>query len=130
MHMLLNTYTKLRKWCIMEKEIISFEKSGIPVRINYLQSKEGKTYRGMHSHPAIEIVKVESGVFSCQIGSEEICVKTGETVLINSNIGHRLLPENAEITYIQIDIRDYQENSGDGEFSSLYEFVFRAKAKP
>ncbi len=113
----------------MEKEIISF-KSGIPVRISHIQMGMGKHARGMHSHPAIEIVAVKSGQMVCQIGGEQLQVETGETVLINSNTGHRLLPENAEIIYMQIDIRDYQENTRDGEFAALYDFVLHTKAKP
>ena len=114
----------------MEKEIISFEKSGIPVRISHIRMGMGKHARGMHSHGAIEIVAVRSGLLTCLVNGEQIHVKTGETVLINSNIGHRLLPENAEITYIQADLRNYQENIADGEFATLYDFVFRTKAKP
>ena len=128
--MLPNSYTKLRKRCIMEKEIISFEKSGLPVQIHHIRGDTGKPYRGMHSHPAIEIVAVRSGLLNCQICGEELCVKAGETVLINSNTGHRLLPENVEITYIQVDLRDYQEHIGDGEFSVLYDFMSRTRAKP
>ncbi len=113
----------------MEKEIISFEK-GIPVYISHIQRGMGKHARGMHSHPAIEIVAVKSGQMVCLVNGDRLCVNAGETVLINSNTGHRLLPENAEITYIQIDIRDYREKAGDGEFVVLYDFVFRTKAKP
>ena len=114
----------------MEKEIISFGKSDIPVQIRHIRGDTGKSYRGMHSHPAIEIVAVRSGLLNCQICGEELCVKAGETVLINSNTGHRLLPDNVAITYIQIDLRDYQEHIGDGEFSVLYDFMSSTRAKP
>ena len=129
MHMLSNTYTKLRKWCIMEKEIISFEKNGIPVRISQME-RVGFHSRGIHSHIAIEIVTVKEGVLECLANGEMLELHPGQILLINSNISHRLFPGDARIIYMQIDISAYKERGAQEEFSNLHEFILRIRAMP
>ena len=74
----------------MLKEIIRFEKSGIPVRISRVKMQEGFTYRGIHSHIAIEIVSVKEGVLGCEVNGDIMQLQAGQMILINSNISHRL----------------------------------------
>jgi len=87
----------------MEKEIIRFEKFNLPIKLYNLCMHEGTDYRGMHSHVAIEIVEVKSGVLRCHINNDVIKVYPKQIIFINSNTGHRLFSANAEITYIHID---------------------------
>ena len=114
----------------MEKEIIQFHRNGLPVRIERLtMCKEGH-YRGLHSHPAIEIVKVQSGTLSCYVGGDMVSVPANKTILINSNIGHILSSQDAEILYMHIDISGYKDGVYRGEFANIYAFVSSAQAKP
>lgn len=114
----------------MEKEIIRFEEFALPIKLYNLNMREGTTYRGMHSHIAVEIVKVKSGELSCCINNEIIHLNSDEIIFINSNTGHRLYSRNAEISYMHIDINFFIENSNNNEFSKLYEFISHTKAKP
>lgn len=113
----------------MEKEIIRFESCGMPIILHHLRMQEGKTYRGMHSHAAIEIVKVESGVLNCCINGDIICVYPNQVIFINSNTGHRLFSEHAEILYIHIDTGVLNEHSNNDEYSKIYAFILHTNAK-
>ncbi len=114
----------------MEKEIICFEEFGLPMVLYYLCMQEGRAYRGMHSHAAIEIVEVKSGVLNCTMNGNTICVYPNQILFINSNTGHRLFSENAEILYMHLDTSVLNENAENGERSKIYAFILRKKAKP
>lgn len=114
----------------MEKEIISFEQTGLFIRSNEVSMRKGETYRGLHSHSAIEIVEVKRGLLSCCVGDEVITAKANDIVLINSSVVHRLYSDNADIIYTNIDINYYEKNSFDDDYISLYNFVSSLKAKP
>jgi len=114
----------------MEKEIIRFEKFNLPIKLYNLCMHEGTDYRGMHSHVAIEIVEVKSGVLRCHINNDVIKVYPKQIIFINSNTGHRLFSANAEITYIHIDTGILEEKTDEDEFSKLYAFISHTKAKP
>ena len=114
----------------MEKEFIQFNKDGLPIRINRLSMRREGAYRGIHSHPAVEIITVKRGILSCYVNGDRFSVGANQTVLINSNIGHTLSSEDAEIVYVQTDISGYKEDGYRGEFSALYEFVSSSQAKP
>ena len=106
----------------MEKENIRFKKQGIPINIDSFCMQEGRTYRGLHSHPAVEIIMVKNGKLNCYVNGELIEVLKNQTILINSNIGHRLVSDNADITYIQIDISYFKDSSFNGKLSAIYEY--------
>lgn len=114
----------------MEKEIITFNKEGLPIRIRQLTMRRDVSYRGMHSHPAVEIVTVKRGSLCCDAGDGRLWVREKETILINGNISHALSSDDAEIVYMHIDISSYKEDSSLGEFAALYDFVSRSQAKP
>lgn len=114
----------------MEKEIIYFEKLNLPINFCNLHMKEGEKYRGMHSHMAIEIVEVKSGKLYCYVDDDIIEVKSKQIIFINSNIGHRLSSENAEISYLQIDTSLLEENINDNLPSKLYKFISHTQAEP
>jgi len=116
----------------MEKEIISFAKKGIPINISSFKMHQDEAYRGMHSHSAIEIVIVKSGILICSLPDEEIYINPKEIILINSNIAHRLhsRDDDIEISYLQIDIGFFKENNYNDEFSALYSFISHSTAKP
>jgi len=115
---------------ILEKEIIRYEKFNLPVKLYDLTMHKGIVYRGMHSHVAIEIVEVKSGVLDCYINNSLIKVYPKQILFINRNTGHRLYSDNAEITYMHFDISIFEENTNDNEFSKIYAFISHTKAKP
>lgn len=117
-------------WCVMEKEIICFEKFNLPIKIQHLYMTESNQYRGRHSHAAVEIVEVKSGILNCCINDDIIMVHPKEIIFINSNVGHRLYSENAEVFYYQIDISLLKENINDDKLSKLNSFMSRTQAKP
>ena len=114
----------------MEKEVISFEKFNLPIKLRHLHMYAGGAYRGIHSHRAFEIVRVKSGLLNCFFDGEIIKVCRGQIIFINSNTGHSLYSDNAEITYINIDTMGLNENVGDGDFSLLHEFISHIRATP
>lgn len=120
----------MREWEFMEKEIIRFGEFGLPMVLYHLHMQEGMAYRGMHSHAAIEIVAVKSGVLRCCINGDTICVYPNQILFINSNTGHRLFSENAEILYMHMDTSVLNENANDDGRSKIYTFILRANAKP
>lgn len=114
----------------MEKEIIYFEETMLPIKLYHLNMCQGATYRGVHSHTAVEVVRVESGELSCYVNNELIQLQSKEIIFINSNTGHKLWSKDAEISYMHIGVNFFMENANDNEFSKLYEFVSRTKSKP
>jgi AraC-like DNA-binding protein len=114
----------------MEKEIISFENLILPIKIHHLHMKDGGNYRGMHSHVAVEIVEVKSGILYCYVNDDIIRVSPKQIVFINSNTGHRLYSENAEISYLHIDVNLLEENMNNDNFSMLNAFISNIYAKP
>ena len=113
----------------MEKEIINFEKFRPFIRIRNLEMVENASYRGMHSHPAVEIVEVIKGSLVCNVNNEIIKVNSGQIIMINSNVGHKLYSENSSIVYTNIDINSYDNNDYNSEFILLYDFISRSKSK-
>lgn len=117
-------------WCVMEKEIICFENFNLPIKISRLNMKESDEYRGMHSHMAVEIVEVKSGILNCCVNDDVIELHTKQIIFINSNTSHKLYSENAEVIYYQVDISLLQENVNDDNLSNFYSFVLRTQVKP
>ena len=109
----------------MEKENIQFNKQGLPIKVHSVHMRENGAYRGLHSHPAVEIITVKSGLLHCCVSGENIDVAENQTLFINGNIGHRLTAKSAEITYIQIDISHFK-----GESAAIYDFISSSLAKP
>lgn len=117
-------------WCAVEKEIIRFKKFDLPISIRRLHLKDGGSYRGLHSHKAIEIVEVKRGILNCHIQEEIIPVHPKEIIFINSNIGHRLSSEDAEISYMHFDASLLQDLPLDGQYPMLQAFISHTKAEP
>lgn len=114
----------------MEKEYIRFKNVRLPINIHNMVMHEYNLYRGLHSHMAIEIIVVKSGNLNCYIHGDTISVQAKQTILINSNIVHKLSSNNAEIMYMQIDINSYIDSNYHNDFMALYEFILISKAKP
>lgn len=114
----------------MEKENINFERFNLPIKINSLNMREGKTYRGMHMHMAVEIIEVKSGILNCCVNDEMVKVYPNQIVFINRNTGHQLSSENAEISYFHIDIGLLEEKRSDDDLAKLYAFISHKQAKP
>lgn len=113
----------------MEKEIICFENFNLPIRIYRLNMKEGGNFREMHSHMAVEIVEVKSGILNCKVNEDVIEVHPRQIIFINSNTGHKLYSKNAEIVYYQVDVSLLQENINDDKLSKLYSFISHTQVK-
>lgn len=114
----------------MEKENIRFEQHKYPVILLHLRMSEGQIYRGMHSHTAIEIVLVKSGVLHCYVNDDVIEVHPGQVIFINSNQIHRLSSKNAELMYLYIDTGLLEGYTNHDAFSKLYTFISRTLANP
>ena len=89
-----------------------------------------KEYRGMHSHTAIEIATVKSGVLKCHVNNEVIELTPNQIIFVNSNTRHMLYSENAEIIYCQVDMSLLEENSENSTLSKLYPFILHTKLSP
>lgn len=114
----------------MEKEIIRFKNFNLPIKIQHLHMTQNSNYRGMHSHMAVEIVEVKSGILNCFVNDDVIEVHPKQIIFINSNTGHKLYSENAEVFYYQVDISLLQEGIKDDKLSKLYSFISRTRVKP
>ena len=113
----------------MEKEIICFENFNLPMKIHHLHMKAINNYRGMHSHMAVEIVQVKSGILNCCVNDDIITVYPKQIIFINSNTGHKLYSENAEVFYYQVDISLLQENINDAKLLKLHSFISNTRVK-
>lgn len=113
----------------MEKEIICFENFNLPMKIHHLHMKASNNYRGMHSHMAVEIVQVKSGILNCCVNDDIITVYPKQIIFINSNTGHKLYSENAEVFYYQVDISLLQENINDAKLLKLHSFILNTRVK-
>jgi AraC-like DNA-binding protein len=111
----------------VQREIISFEKIEVPIKIRPLAMRKGEHYLDTHFHSAIEIVEVKRGVLTCTVNNNMFDVKENQTVLINKNVAHKLFSEDAEIVYVQIEVGldNYQD-----EFFRFFEFVSFSKSAP
>lgn len=114
----------------MEKEVIRFEKFDLPIALHHLSMDGEKIYRGMHSHRAVEIVEVKSGTLNCQCGNELLRLHPGQIILINSNTGHRLFSEDAELVYLQLDASLLEEKPEENAVSMLHAFISHTRANP
>ena len=114
----------------MEKEIIHFKNFNLPIEIHHIYMTKNNNYRGMHSHMAVEIVEVKSGVLNCCVNEDVIMVKPKQIVFINSNTGHKLYSENAEVYYYQVDISLLQENINNDKFSKFYSYILHTQINP
>lgn len=73
-----------------EKERIIFELPNISFHIKTLSLMPDKAYRGIHSHNAIEILKVKSGQVNCLVNEKEYLLKQDDIIIINRNIIHKI----------------------------------------
>lgn len=89
----------------MDREIIDFNLPELLLNIKSISSDNKGSYRGLHSHSALELVHVKKGEIACFINNETVTLREGDTILINSYIIHKLFAKNEyDITYIQIDL--------------------------
>ena len=114
----------------MEKEIIQFKEIDFPIKIIHMNMSRGESYRGMHSHLAVEGVIVKNGELNCQINNENLILRKNDIIFINSNTGHCLSGQNAEISYFQVDFNFFIEKTNDEDFSNLERFISYRQAKP
>lgn len=114
----------------MEKEIIRFEGTNLPIKICNTVFSQSGIYRDMHSHHAIELIEIKQGALNIQINHEIITLRENDIIFINSNIGHKMASDHAVISYIQINPTLFVGNEKEDSFSELYRFISHTKAKP
>lgn len=115
----------------MKKEIIKFKLPNLAFNILTLQISNSNKIRGYHSHKAIELVRVNRGKLICQIEDTDIQVEQNQIILINSYVIHRLnVIDNANITYIQIDINKHLKQFDSNKTSYINEYLTQAFSKP
>ena len=114
----------------MEKERIRFDGADNLIRHYRLTMHQGETFRGIHSHTAIEVVAVKSGRLSCYVNDACVELHPEEILLINSNTAHKLASDHAEIAYIHINIGFLEKHLNDDGDSNLHRFISHTQAKP
>ncbi len=115
----------------MDEEKIYYSLPDIPIRISAIDMRQEKALRGTHLHNAVEIIRIEKGTLQCVIDEETLTLTTGELLLVNSRVIHRLVPQGAEtcFTYMQIDISSYYDTLFPSKFPYLSPFINRHGVK-
>ncbi len=92
----------------MEKETILFKQKNLPINVHRRNIENGKKYRDLHFHKAIEIVKINSGSIICDVAGEELTLGVERILVIAPGVVHRLryYEDSANVTYMQIDIEE------------------------
>ncbi len=88
--------------------------------------------RTVHFHEQIEILQVRSGCMSCTVNDADLTLSQGQTLLINSNIPHRIKSqtENSEVTVLDFDIYDWIAQSDMENAQYPYSFLSRHTTVP
>ena len=114
----------------MEKEFIHYSRHDVPINVQKIILTSTSKLLGLHSHAAVEIIAVHKGKLTCYINGDTVEIKEKEIVLININVGHRLTSQNAEITYVQIDISNYKDVDYENKGAAIYDFILLSHSKP
>ncbi len=106
-------------------EKIDFLSPSLYMHFFTLRASKSRLYRDMHFHNAIEIVRVEQGVLLCHLEDEVVTLQSGDILLLNSAVMHRLLCDNDStvFTYFQIDIAQYALPVALPATQSIYDFM-------
>ncbi len=105
----------------MEKERILFGEKELSVNLCTLSMEPQGVYRGDHLHNAAELVLCEGGDMLCCIEGEDITVRRGEMILINTRAIHRLIPISPlNCRYMQIDIERYRREEKEESSTLAY----------
>lgn len=114
----------------MQRENIVFNTPSLPINIKNMPTKKAEFYRDMHFHNAVELVYINDGEMLCRINDEIFELSSGNIILINNGVIHKLANKNkANITYVHIDIDDFLEGLNVGRESQIYNFIKSANAK-
>lgn len=114
----------------MQKENIVFNTPSLPINIKNMPMKKEMFYRDVHFHNAVELVYINDGEMFCHVNDEVIELSSGNIILINNGVIHKLSYKSVcEITYMHIDIDDFLEGLHIGSESQIYNFIKSANAK-
>ena len=114
----------------MERENITFNICELLFNMQSTNSNVRGHYRGHHSHAAVELVHINKGMIYCDVNDEVIELYKGETILINSDVIHKLSADrDYDITYIQIVLSDFNASEYDVD-SSINEYISRQNTLP
>lgn len=84
----------------------------------------------MHSHGAVEIVKVVSGVLDCTVSGTHFAFGAGKVIIINRNVAHRLYSANAQVVILQVDMLRYATRFFDRKSTKFADYILDYTSKP
>lgn len=114
----------------MEKETIAFQAPETACRIASLQMSSDATYRGMHTHDAVEIVWVKNGTLPCRVANRTYTLCAGDVLIINRNVVHALESADADIVYVQMDVRRHLPHFSSTPEQYGYAYMSGYRASP
>lgn len=115
----------------MEKEIIICNCENLALNFRAISMQSDQTYRGIHSHQAVEIIKIHSGKISFYTGEKWIELDSGTNIFVNSGRPHCIKPiEKSKITYIQFYLSEYYTYRSQDDLRYIDEYISYKKSKP
>ena len=115
----------------MEKEIIRYIIPKLSFNIVVRTMAPSASYRGLHRHDAVEIIRVTNGRLLCHIAQQQVLLEKGQIALINHNVIHRLEPlDDVNVSYIQVDTGKYTQQNDTEESGFLSAFADQIMIKP
>lgn len=113
----------------MENEIIYSSISNVPIRVsqasyNYRTPMPPHIVSSMHFHDEIELLRVESGLFSCCAAGKTYEAKSGDIIYIGSRVPHatETLTFDTHSSLIQFSLQNYSGAKLNAN-QSLYRFI-------
>ena len=88
----------------MYNERVKLKSRSLPAHFSRKADFGGTAYVPMHYHNEIELLRIKRGSFSCVINGEELSLKDGDVLFINSRVPHSTAPEFAAYDMVQIDV--------------------------
>lgn len=77
----------------ISREILAYGPGLMLVRVRFAAGAVGAS----HQHPHVQITYVESGVFRCQVGGQELRLGPGEGFQAAANVEHGVVCEQAGV---------------------------------
>lgn len=115
----------------MEKEIIRYKIPNLSFNIVVRTMAPSVSYRGLHRHNAVEMIRVTRGQLLCHIAQQQVLLERGMLLLINDNVTHRLEPlDDVDVSYIQVDTGQYTKRNDTEEDNLLSAFSAQIMMRP
>ncbi len=107
----------------MNKENVVFDIPGVQVNWRSLPFSPALTYRDMHFHEEVELVRVDKGRICCVVEEDAMQLVAGQVLLINSCVPHKLYHDHCEAsaTYLHVNMHSFAYGS---DILVNYRYVF------